>query len=194
LRGTDEQHMPSAVVVAARAGRTVEQAKRVLDPARLDGLSSPASYEGATISDLIEDRARPLDELVLEQLDVAALSAYVLACLDHRELYVFSHRFGLDGEPEQRLSAIGEALRLSRDGVRQVESNTLSKLKHPPGHAAEDPGNRRHRAETRAGRPRSCHCSNLHVGRMTTRQPSGHTRQAPISGAGPDTAPTRTCQ
>ena len=40
-------------------------------------------------------------------------------------------RFGLDGEPLEKLTEIGETLALSREAVRQIESKALAKLQHP---------------------------------------------------------------
>lgn len=132
LEGPDEEYRPSHEEVAAAAGTTVEQVHRVLDAPRLDSLSTPVGEDGeSTLGDRIEDTSTSVEDSVMSQLSIEALEAYGLTALDPRELFVLVRRFGLDCEPEQRLSAIGEVLGLSREAVRQVEAKALSKIQHP---------------------------------------------------------------
>jgi RNA polymerase primary sigma factor/RNA polymerase nonessential primary-like sigma factor len=49
--------------------------------------------------------------------------------LSEREQRVITLRFGLDGEDEQTLEAIGRELSLTRERVRQIESEALGKLR-----------------------------------------------------------------
>jgi RNA polymerase primary sigma factor len=48
--------------------------------------------------------------------------------MDPREAKVLRLRFGLDGEEPKTLKEIGERLDLTRERVRQIESEALSKL------------------------------------------------------------------
>jgi RNA polymerase primary sigma factor len=52
----------------------------------------------------------------------------LLERMDKREAAVLRMRFGLDGEPEKTLKEIGECLGLTRERVRQIESEALAKL------------------------------------------------------------------
>jgi RNA polymerase primary sigma factor len=55
----------------------------------------------------------------------------VLHILSEREKKVIQLRFGLlDGHP-RTLAEVGREFRVSRERVRQIESKTLSKLRHP---------------------------------------------------------------
>lgn len=118
--------------VAALSGATVEQVGRVLNAPRLDSLATPVGDEaGTTLGDLIEEGGDGLEEAVMSRISVTALENYGLVCLDARELFVIVRRFGLDGEPRQRLSTIGETLGLSREAVRQVEAKAIAKISHP---------------------------------------------------------------
>ncbi len=49
--------------------------------------------------------------------------------LSEREQRVITLRFGLDGEDEQTLEAIGRELNLTRERVRQIENEALGKLR-----------------------------------------------------------------
>jgi RNA polymerase primary sigma factor len=51
-----------------------------------------------------------------------------LATLTERDAMVLSARFGLDGGQEQTLEAIGAALGLTRERIRQIEAAAMSRL------------------------------------------------------------------
>ncbi len=51
--------------------------------------------------------------------------------LDDRECAVIRHRFGLGLEKIWTLTELAEKLKLSRERVRQIEIEALTKLRHP---------------------------------------------------------------
>ncbi len=132
LRGVDASYNPSNAEVAAAAGVSVGQVARVLTPPHVESINRPLSADtdielGETItSDEVSTEASTISKLAL-----AALRTFGLKALDARELYVIVRRFGLDGEPVEKLSEIGAALDLSREAVRQIETKALAKLQHP---------------------------------------------------------------
>jgi DNA-directed RNA polymerase sigma subunit (sigma70/sigma32) len=117
--------------VAAHAKVTIDQAKRILHAPRLDSLSTPIGDGTSTVADLIEDTNYSVEDTVLSTMVMHDIETYGLSQLDPRELYVIVRRMGLDREPKQRLSAIGEVLGLSREAVRKIESKARGKLIHP---------------------------------------------------------------
>lgn len=132
LQNGNDTYEPSDEEIAVLAHTTVEQVKRVLDAPNLESLSKPMGEDGEShLSDFLEDPSLALEDTVLAQRDVEDLEKYGLSCLDEREHFVIVRRYGLDCEPEQRLSAIGDLLGLSREAVRQVEAKALAKLNHP---------------------------------------------------------------
>jgi len=132
LQGIDEAYHPSDEEVSAAAGVTVAQVRRVLAPPRLTSLNQPAGDdESGELADSIPSKEVGTEATVMSKLMIGALAQFGLKALDAREHYIMVRRFGLDGEPVEKLADIGESLALSREAVRQIESKALAKLQHP---------------------------------------------------------------
>ncbi len=98
------------------------------DPLSLD---SPIGEEDDTsMADFIPDKAAaPLDITARKLL--AETVNEVLADLSEREADVVRLRFGLvDGRP-RTLEEVGKEFGVTRERIRQIESKTLAKLRHP---------------------------------------------------------------
>jgi RNA polymerase primary sigma factor len=54
-----------------------------------------------------------------------------LASLTAREARVLRMRYGLDDERPHTLKEVGDKLGVSRERARQIESQAISKLRHP---------------------------------------------------------------
>jgi RNA polymerase primary sigma factor len=87
--------------------------------------------EDSNLGDFIEDADAPVPlerasfKLLQEQLES------VLHTLSDREKEVIRLRFGLvDGQP-RTLEDVGKKFGVTRERIRQIESKTLSKLRHP---------------------------------------------------------------
>lgn len=132
LQDGDESVQPEVSAIAQLAQTSIDTVKRVLNAPEIASLARPVGDDGKTyLSDLLEDADARVEDQVISAQEITDLERFGLACLDERELFVISRRFGLDGEPPQRLSAIGNILGLSREAVRQIEAKGLSKLNHP---------------------------------------------------------------
>jgi RNA polymerase sigma factor (sigma-70 family) len=132
LQGIDESYRPSDEEVAAAAGVTVAQVGRVLAPAQLTSMHQPVGDDDQVeLGETIASDDPGTESTVISKLALLALEEFGLRALDSRELYVIVRRFGLDGEPSEKLAEIGESLALSREAVRQIESKALAKLQHP---------------------------------------------------------------
>ncbi len=135
LRSIDDSYEPSFAEIAAVADVTVAQVRRVLDPPKLDSISDQPSSalddeDAGGDEEIASDGPRP-DDTVISSLTLAGLQRYALSVLDDRELFVVVRRFGLDGEPVEKLNEIGDLLALSREAIRQIEAKALAKLQHP---------------------------------------------------------------
>jgi RNA polymerase nonessential primary-like sigma factor len=132
LQGIDESYRPSDEEVAAAAGVTVAQVRRVLAPAQLTSMHQQMTDdESGELGDTIPSDDPGTESVVISKLALVALQEFGLKALDPRELYVIVRRFGLDGEPPEKLAVIGESMALSREAVRQIEAKALAKLQHP---------------------------------------------------------------
>lgn len=137
LHGSEDGEMPPGhtldyQAIATEARTSVATVKRVLHSSTIETLSRPMGEGGtAELADILEDEGPHVDDTVLHNQELKNLEACILESLESRELFVICRRFGLDGEPAQRLSAIGDILGLSREAVRQIESKALSKMNHP---------------------------------------------------------------
>jgi RNA polymerase primary sigma factor len=124
---------PTPEELAVELDKSPEQVRELLRTSRQPiSLDSTIGEDGETrIGDLIEDTDSPeASELVDRQLMADQLRR-TLDILNPREAKIMSMRFGLyDGTP-RTLDEIGKALGLTRERIRQLEKESLSKLRHP---------------------------------------------------------------
>jgi RNA polymerase primary sigma factor len=92
---------------------------------------SVGDEDDTSLSDFIEDQhaLAPLDAATANSLSEQISSA--LDDLSERERDVVRMRFGLDGHHPRTLEEVGRAFGVTRERIRQIESKTLAKLRHP---------------------------------------------------------------
>jgi RNA polymerase primary sigma factor len=125
---------PTVEELAERVGLTPERVREIqrisLDPLSLD---SPVGEEDDSfLGDFIKDdeAEEPLDVATRQMLQDAV--AEVLDELNDREREVVRMRFGLGDNTEARtLEEVGREFGVTRERIRQIESKTLAKLRHP---------------------------------------------------------------
>ena len=125
---------PTVEELAERVDLTparVREIQRIsLDPLSLD---SPVGEEDeSNLSDFIEDdhAEAPADAAARRLLKEAVEK--VLGELSDREQEVVRLRFGLDNSGQPRtLEEVGKEFGVTRERIRQIESKTLAKLRHP---------------------------------------------------------------
>ncbi len=124
---------PTIEELAAKVGlpssRVREIHRYAQDPLSLD---SPVGEEDdSNLADFIEDQQAeaPSDAATRRMLVLAVEEA--LHDLNDREREVVKLRFGLaDGQP-RTLEEVGKEFGVTRERIRQIESKTLAKLRHP---------------------------------------------------------------
>jgi RNA polymerase primary sigma factor len=99
-------------------------------PPQPSSLDAPIGPDGdARRGDLVADEraASPADAISAKQIQ--GRLRQMLQSLTPREQEVLSHRFGMNGAEGVTLQQIGERFSLSRERVRQIESQALAKLR-----------------------------------------------------------------
>ncbi len=124
---------PSDEEIGEKAEMTAERVREILtlaqSPASLD---SPIGEEGdGRLGDFIEDtEAIAPQDAATESMMHQQLRA-ILRTLPDRERRVIELRYGLaDGHP-RTLEEVGREFGVTRERIRQIESKTLMKLRHP---------------------------------------------------------------
>jgi RNA polymerase sigma factor (sigma-70 family) len=113
---------------------TEERVRELIDLSRdlvsLD--QTVGTDDDASLGDFIaDDRSTAAAETVVEGGLMRAQLQSVLDSLGDREAAVVRMRYGLDGGQPKTLDEIGRAFKLSRERIRQIERETMAKLRHP---------------------------------------------------------------
>ncbi len=124
---------PTVEELAERADLTPERVREIqrisMDPLSLD---SPVGEEDdSNLADFIKDNNvdAPADAAARMLLNQAVLEA--LGELNEREQAVMRLRFGLEDGQARTLEQVGQEFGVTRERIRQIESKTLAKLRHP---------------------------------------------------------------
>ena len=124
---------PTAEEVATELGLTLDQVTRAEQAAQ-----TPASLDETHTDDgtgaLSEIIADPLEPSPLDQIAHGLLRDDLSEAMSHltpRERSILRLRYGLEGETAHTLEQIGQRLSLTRERVRQLESEALKKLRDP---------------------------------------------------------------
>jgi RNA polymerase nonessential primary-like sigma factor len=127
--------MPNVREIAAESGLSLEQVLQLLEskhlqPTSLDTLLGEG--QDTTLGELLEDdkAAAAMEDYVLYSSMREHMEELMSEHLKPQEQQVLSLRFGLAGEDDGlSLGKIGQQMNLTRERIRQVESNGLNKLR-----------------------------------------------------------------
>jgi RNA polymerase primary sigma factor len=131
------QHLgrePSDAEIAAELGYSAREVRDILRVAQqpLSLEKSMGEEDDAALADFIEDvsAASPFD-IASEALRRENITR-VLASLPRREREVIEMRYGIIGGRARTLEEVGQAFKITRERVRQIENRTLKKLQTLP--------------------------------------------------------------
>ncbi|HET9078543.1 MAG TPA: RNA polymerase sigma factor RpoD [Acidimicrobiales bacterium] len=123
---------PRVEEVAARVDMTAERVREILRISQETvSLEQPMGEDDFSLSDLLEDPAAvaPSEAATRALLNDAVNQA--LGELSERERKVVCLRFGLEDGQMRTLEEVGREFGVTRERIRQIESKTLAKLRHP---------------------------------------------------------------
>ncbi len=109
--------------------RVEETLARAVEPASIE---AELTEDGGTLAELLPDEDHSSTEASYEFTELQETIDAALDALEPRERLVITLRFGLDGMPPQTLAEIGQALRMSKERIRQIEEHALRKLRNGP--------------------------------------------------------------
>jgi RNA polymerase primary sigma factor len=126
-------YTPSVDELAGELNMPPSQIERMLKTARHPlSLETPIIIEeDSVLGDFIEDSETPppdetaTDNLLRQQLEIT------LSALPAREVRILKLRFGLPDGKRHTLREVGDKMGVTRERVRQIEAQALSRLRHP---------------------------------------------------------------
>jgi RNA polymerase sigma factor (sigma-70 family) len=127
--GRDATHAELAAELDVTEDRVRELIDLSRDLVSLD--QTVGSDDDASLGDFIADENATAAEATVEAGLMRAQLHSILATLESREAAVVRMRYGLDDGQPRTLDEIGRAFKLSRERIRQIERETMAKLRHP---------------------------------------------------------------
>ncbi len=122
---------PTSAELAEKSELTEEQVDVLLRAGGDDvSLSAAVGEDGSLeFGDTLEQESIPSAELELIRTSFESQIQAMVSELEPKEREVIRMRFGLDGEESRTLQEIGDALGITRERVRQIESKAKEKLR-----------------------------------------------------------------
>jgi len=129
--GRDPTPEELAVEMGLEPSKIIEIQSYGRDPVSLDKRLDPDDPDGTEFGTLIEDTEAiaPPDEVAFSLLGEAIRG--VLDTLSEREAGIIRLHFGLDDGRPRTLEEIGKVYGVTRERIRQIETKTMAKLRHP---------------------------------------------------------------
>jgi RNA polymerase primary sigma factor len=123
---------PTAEEVAEELNISAETVRMVREETRgTISLDTPVGDDGSlSLANCIEDKNSPSPSLETEEREFLDRTREVLATLTPREERILRLRFGIDVKTEHTLREIGKDFDITRERVRQIETQALNKLRH----------------------------------------------------------------
>jgi RNA polymerase primary sigma factor len=124
---------PTVEELADRTGLTESRVREIMrisqDPLSLD--SAVGEEDDSNLADFIADSQAEAPAEVAAQRSVKQALVEALDELNPREREVVKMRFGLEDGQIKTLEEVGREFGVTRERIRQIESKTLAKLRHP---------------------------------------------------------------
>jgi RNA polymerase primary sigma factor len=122
---------PSAVEIASDVDLPLAEVEQILRTSQAPvSLEKPVGdEEESEFGHFLTDENVPLPDEVADTTLRQELLRNILGTLSHRERRVLELRYGLDGEQPRTLDEVGRAFNVTRERIRQIENQSLKKLR-----------------------------------------------------------------
>ena len=124
---------PDAATLAEKMEMPEDKIRKIMKIAKEPiSMETPiGDDEDSHLGDFIEDATTlaPVDAAIYSNLKTA--TEKVLDSLTQREAKVVRMRFGMEMNTDHTLEEVGKQFDVTRERIRQIESKTMSKLRHP---------------------------------------------------------------
>jgi RNA polymerase primary sigma factor len=122
---------PLAVEIATDVDLPLDEVEQILRTSQAPvSLEKPVGdEEESEFGHFLTDENAPLPDEVADTTLRQELLRTILGTLSHRERRVLELRYGLDGEQPRTLDEVGRAFNVTRERIRQIENQSLKKLR-----------------------------------------------------------------
>jgi RNA polymerase primary sigma factor len=125
----DPTHQELAVELGLTPDRVEKMLRYARHPLSLD--MSTSFEDDSVLGDFIEDQESIPPSLAAEESMLKQDLHQMLNRLPAREVQILKLRYGLTGGKRHTLQEVGEKLGVTRERIRQIESQALRRLRHP---------------------------------------------------------------
>ena len=124
---------PTTEEVAKRMGLPIKKVSAIMKIAKEPvSLEAPVGGEAESyLKDFIEDTTlfSPLDIAIQHNLKEQMMKA--IGTLSDKEADIIKRRYGIGDDLSETLEEVGQKFNVTRERIRQIETNILRKLRHP---------------------------------------------------------------
>ncbi len=122
---------PTSVEIAADVDLTLEEVEQIRRSAQTPvSLEKPVGdEEESEFGHFLQDESMPLPDEAAEVTMRKEALLRILGTLSHRERRVLELRYGLDGQHPRTLDEVGRTFNVTRERIRQIENQSLKKLR-----------------------------------------------------------------
>jgi RNA polymerase primary sigma factor len=122
---------PSPVEIATDVDLPLDEVEQILRTSQAPvSLEKPVGdEEESEFGHFLTDENAPLPDEAADTTMRQEMLRNILDTLSHRERRVLELRYGLDGEQPRTLDEVGRAFNVTRERIRQIENQSLKKLR-----------------------------------------------------------------
>jgi RNA polymerase primary sigma factor len=122
---------PSPLEIATDVDLPLDEVEQILRSSQAPvSLEKPVGDDDESeFGHFLTDENAPLPDEAADTALRTQLLRHILGSLSHRERRVLELRYGLDGEQPRTLDEVGRAFNVTRERIRQIENQSLKKLR-----------------------------------------------------------------